>query len=98
MPDGPPWIQSVVEESVPTHFGGLNRSHDGYHVTLDENRGWLMNPPTKPTPSLLHVVSMTFSPNFVSLSIAADNFFDDSPSLFVIFQPSLNSSPSPEMG
>jgi hypothetical protein len=44
----------------------------------------------------LQVPSVTLTPNFLSLSIAADNL-DDLPSLFVIFPPSLNLSPSPEM-
>ncbi len=48
-----------------------------------------LTPPRKPIPFPLHVPSVTFSPNFASLSIAADNFVDDSPSLFVIFSASL---------
>jgi hypothetical protein len=45
-----------------------------------------LTPPTKPIAFPLHVLSVTFSPNFFSLSIAADNL-DDLPSLFVIFPP-----------
>src|ERR1700730_10273288 len=51
-----------------------------------------LTPPTMPTAFPLHVPLVTFSPNFVSLSIAADNFFDDLPSFFGIFTPSLYSS------
>jgi hypothetical protein len=46
-----------------------------------------LTPPTKPIAFPLQVPSVTLSPNFVSRSIAADNFLDDSPSLFVIFPP-----------
>jgi hypothetical protein len=48
-----------------------------------------LTPPTKPIAFPLHVASVTFTPNFVSLSIAADNFVDDSPSLFGIYLPSI---------
>ena len=43
-----------------------------------------LTPPTMPIAFPLHVPSVTFTPNFTSLSIAADNFFDDSPSLFAM--------------
>ena len=38
MPDGPPWIDSVVVENVPTGSAVFARA--GYHITLDENRLW----------------------------------------------------------
>jgi hypothetical protein len=45
-----------------------------------------LTPPTKPIAFPLRVPSVTLSPNFFSLSIAAYNL-DDLPSLFVIFPP-----------
>jgi hypothetical protein len=58
----------------------------GLSASTDFASGHL-TPPTMPIAFPLHVPSVTFSPNFVSRSIAADNFFDDSPYLFVIFPP-----------
>jgi len=57
---------------------------DAFHAHKTKLAFSSLTPPTKPIPFPLHVVSVTFSPDFASLSIAADNF-DDSPSFFVIF-------------
>jgi hypothetical protein len=54
-----------------------------------------LTPPTMPIAFPLHVPSVTFSPNFASLSIAADNFVDDSFSLCVIFTPFISDPEKP---
>ena len=42
MPDGPPYIRSITEDTIPGPLGThLNLvSSECYHITLDENRKW----------------------------------------------------------
>jgi hypothetical protein len=40
MADGPPWIQSILPATFSV--GGLNRTHRGYAIKLDENRHYLI--------------------------------------------------------
>ena len=63
----------------------------GLSSSTDFSSGRL-TPPTKPIAFPLQVPSVTRTPNFLSLSIAAANF-DDSPSFFVIFPPLCTSHP-----
>jgi hypothetical protein len=58
----------------------------GLSLSMDFSFGRL-TPPTKPIAFPLHVPSVTLTPNFASLSIAADNL-DDLPSFFGMFPPS----------
>lgn len=40
MPDGPPYISKIVEDSIPGPVGINPGPNDCYHIIFDENRLW----------------------------------------------------------